>query len=63
MMNKEQKESPVELYVIDTVHEYTSYDTIRKYAVDKESFEKYFPNWNHKSNSKPRLRPKRKRHD
>ena len=60
-MNNEQKESPLELYVIDEIHEHTIYDTIRKYAVDKETFQKYFPNWKYGNNSKPKLYPKRKK--
>jgi hypothetical protein len=60
-MNNEQKESPLELYVIDEIHEHTYYDTIRKYAVDKQTFKKYFPNWNYNNNSKPKLYPKRKK--
>ena len=63
MIDNEQKESPLELYVIDEIHEHTIYETIRKYAVDKATFQKYFPDWNLKDNSKPKLKPKQKRHD
>ena len=51
---KNEKENPVEVYVIDTIHEQTIYNTTRKYAVDKDTFKKYFPNWNIKTGSKSR---------
>ena len=60
---KEENEDNLELYVLDTVIERTTYDTIHRYAIDKETFNQYFPNWNVKSNSKPKLQAKRKRHD
>ena len=61
MTDNEQKESFLELYVLDTMHEHTIFDRIRRLAVDKTTFEKYFPNWKHKGNSKPKLQPKRKK--
>jgi hypothetical protein len=63
MTDRGQKQNGIELYVIDTVHEHTIYDVIRQYAVDRETFEKYFPDWTYKNNSKQRLQPKRKRND
>lgn len=62
-MDNGQEQSFLNLYVIDEIHEHTYYDTIRKYAVDKPTFERYFPNWNHNGNSKQKLQPRRKRHD
>jgi len=61
MTENRQKQSGIDLYVIDTVHEHTTYDVFRRYAVDKETFERYFPDWNYKSDSKPRLQPRRKK--
>jgi len=61
MIEKGQQQGGIDLYVIDTIHEHTTYDTIRRYAVDKATFQRYFPNWNYKNNSKPRLQPKRKK--
>jgi hypothetical protein len=45
MTNREQKQGAIDLYVIDSVHEQTIYNTIRSFAVDKSTFEKYFPDW------------------
>ncbi|MDR2146474.1 MAG: hypothetical protein LBE91_08465 [Tannerella sp.] len=61
MRDKEQQQDGIDLYVIDTVHEQTVYNTIRSLAVDRATFEKYFPDWKHKHNSKQRLRPKQKK--
>ena len=61
MKDKEHKQGGIDLYVIDTVHEQTIYDIVRRFAVDKDTFEKYFLNWNHKGNTKPKLQPKRKK--
>ena len=63
MTEKDRKQGEIELYILDTVHEHTTYDVIRSLAVDKETFKKYFPDWYYKNNSKPRLQPKKKRHD
>ena len=58
---KEQEQEELNFYVIDTLHERTAYDTVYKYVVDKDTFKKYFPNWNDNNNSKPKLQPKRKK--
>jgi hypothetical protein len=55
MKDKEEQQGGIDLYVIDTVHEQTVYNTIRSFAVDKATFEKYFPDWKYKNNSKSRL--------
>ena len=57
----EQEQQNVELFVIDEVCERTIHDVIYKYVVDRNTFEKYFPNWNHNKKSKPKLQPKRKK--
>ena len=61
MTDNEQKESFVDLYVLDTVHEHTIFDRICRLAVDKSILEKYFPDWKHKGNSKHKLQPKHKK--
>ena len=58
---KEPKEKNLDLYVIDTFVEQTSYDVIHQFAVDEQTFKKYFPNWNYKKRFKPKLQPKRKK--
>jgi len=58
---KQEDKDALELYVIDTVHEHKSYDIFHKYAIDKETFNRYFPDWEYKNSSKPKLKPKRKK--
>jgi hypothetical protein len=55
MKDREQKQGDIDLYVIDTVQEQIFYDVVRRVAVDKATFEKYFPDWKYKNNSRPKL--------
>lgn len=58
---KEQKQQNLEFFVIDEECERTIHDVVYKYLVDRDTFEKYFPNWNHNNKSKSKLQPKRKK--
>ncbi|MDL2212920.1 hypothetical protein LJC72_05810 [Bacteroides sp. OttesenSCG-928-D19] len=58
---KEQDIANLKLYVIDEVCERTIHDTVYRYVVDKNTFEKYFPDWNRNNKEKPKLQPKQKK--
>ena len=58
---KDEETGELKLYVIDTVHEHKTYDIFHQYAIDEETFKRYFPNLEYKNRSKPKLQPRRKK--